>query len=158
MSDINAIVQGLQNVHGFIGQLLQAAQQLQAAGTQPLQANVQQGLQFGGNTQPATNPAPVQQANQAAAATGGLSFGGAAPAQPAVSAAQVQELITQLAQHEPLKNAIIGEMGAMGIQNLGDTRPDQMNELYSRVQGVAARAQEIMAGQQQQAAAAPSLI
>lgn len=158
MSDINAIVQGLQNVHGFIGQLLQAAQALAAAAPAP-QA---QGLQFGGAPNAAqaaqTLVQPAQQATQAAAATGGLSFGGAAPAQPAVSAAQVQELITQLAQHEPLKNAIIGEMGAMGIQNLGDTRPDQMNELYSRVQGVAARAQEILGGQQQQTAAAPSLI
>lgn len=149
MSDINAIVQGLQNVHGFIGQLLSAAQQLQQAVPAPAPAPA---MTFAA-------PAPAAQATQAAAATGGLSFGGAAPAaQPAVSAAQVQELITQLAQHEPLKNAIISEMGAMGIQNLGDTRPDQMNELYARVQGVAARAQEIMAGQQQQAAAAPSLI
>ena len=134
MSDINAIVAGLQNVHGFIGHLLQAAQTLAAAPASPAPA-----MSFNTAPTPAPTPAP-------APAAGGLSFGGTpAPAQPAVSAAQVQDLITQLAVHEPLKNAIIAQMGQMGIQNLGDTRPDQMNELFSRVQNVAAQANEIMA-------------
>lgn len=155
MSDINAIVAGLQNVHGFIGQLLQAAQALAAAPAPVQQAQTNQ-LGFS----PAAGAGTMTQ--QPAPATGGLSFGGTPTpqAQPAVSAAQVQDLITQLAAHEPLKNAIIDEMAAMGIQNLGDTRQDQMNELFGRVQGVAARANEILAlaGQQAQRTQAPSLI
>lgn len=82
-------------------------------------------------------------------------LGGAATVQSTVTADMIQQLIMPLIQNEQAKAAIIGQMQAMGIQNLPDTRPDQMPELYQRFQQVAA---QYGGGVTQQQTAAPSII
>lgn len=116
----------------------------QAAPTQP-------------NTLFAAQPAVVA-APAAQVAAGGM-FGNTpvVAAAPAVTPDMVQALITPMVQNEQVKAALTQQMHAMGIQNLPDTKPEQLAELYARFQEVdkQARAAGLIGGT---AAAAPSII
>jgi hypothetical protein len=141
--------------------IMAIAAQMQSGGGQPQQtvqhAPQNNGQQFGAtlggfNGQPNTSQ-PVQQ------------FGGLTAAQPVqqaqatVTPDMIQQLVMPLVQNEQAKGALQQHMQAMGIQNLGDTRPDQMAELYQRFQQV----QQQFGGATQQTqpvqqTAAPSII
>lgn len=85
----------------------------------------------------------------------GLTAAAPAPAAAvAVTSEMIQALITPLVANEQSKAALQAEMLAMGIQNLPDTRPDQLTELYNRFEAVRVR----FAGAATTAAAAPSII
>ena len=92
-------------------------------------------------------PAQTIGAVPAPDAFGGLGVATAAPAQPAVTAEQLQALIMPLVANETIKAALTAEMNAMGIQNLGDARLDQYGELYGRFQRVAAQYTQPASGQ-----------
>jgi hypothetical protein len=106
------------------------------------------------NTLFAAQPAVVA----APAAAGGM-FGNTptVAAAPAVTPDIVQALITPMVQNEQVKAALTAQMHAMGIQNLPDTKPEQLAELYQRFQHVdrEARAAGLIGGV---APAAPSII
>lgn len=113
---------------------------------------------FAGNAG-AQQQAPVQQApvQQAPAPAPVDPFGGlggtAAPAPaPEVTAAMVQNLIMPHVSNDAIKSQLSAEMAAMGIQELGQTRADQLPELYARFQRVITGANSAL-GQQ---APAPS--
>lgn len=55
---------------------------------------------------------------------------------PTVTADMIQTLIAPLVQNEQVKAELTKQMQAMGIQNLPDTRPEQMAELYQRFQQI----------------------
>jgi hypothetical protein len=69
----------------------------------------------------------------------------------------VQALITPMVQNEQVKAALTAQMHAMGIQNLPDTKPEQLAELYARFKEVEtqAKAAGLLGGG---APAAPSII
>jgi len=83
-------------------------------------------------------------------------FGAPTPNQQQVTPDMIQALIMPLIENESTKAQLQAQMNAMGIQNLGDARPDQLPELYARFQQVASQAQN-GAGQVQQGGA-PSII
>lgn len=107
--------------------------------------------QLGGNHQQAQaqstqNTFGVTPAAQSATvpATNSM-FGGAATTQPAqtqqITPEMIQALITPLAQIEPIKNALVQQMQAAGVNSLPEARPDQLPDLYNRFKEVERQAQ-----------------
>lgn len=97
------------------------------------------GAVFPGTTNTPTSPQqPVQ---QAAANPFGAQPQQAAQ-QPTVTPDMIQTLITPLVQNEQIKNALMQQMQAMGIQNLPEAQPGQLAELYQRFQTVEQQARE----------------
>jgi hypothetical protein len=85
-------------------------------------------------------------------------FGAPAPQQaPTVTPDMIQALVSPLVQNEQVKAALTAQMQAMGINNLPDTTPAQLPELYARFQEVErqAKAAGLIGGG---APAAPSII
>lgn len=76
---------------------------------------------------------------------------------PTVTPDMIQTLITPLVQNEQVKNALMQQMQAMGIQNLPEAQPGQLAELYQRFQTVDKQARDagLIGGQ---GGAAPSII
>ena len=91
---------------------------------------------------------PVQQQQQQPDPFGGLGGTPVQQQQQQVTPEMVQSLIMPLVANEAVKARLSAEMQAMGIVNLGDARPDQLPELYSRFQRVAAEAQGAQQAQQ----------
>lgn len=138
-------------------------QQAIGAALPQIVAAVQQ--QLGGQQAAQQFQHPAQQFQQAAQQAAqqadpfGLSGGGNPPlAQQQVTTEMVQTLVLSMVANETAKSRMQAEMHAMGIQNLPDTRPDQLPELYARfqriqgeMQGGAAPAMNYAPQQQQQA-------
>lgn len=161
---INALLQAL--VKEALPHVVQAAAAQLGGGGAPVQ-NPQAQSGFGGQPQAQNGfgatgfggavqqPQTMQQPQQAA------NMFGAQPQQPAQAQQQVtpemiQTLITPLVQNEQIKQALTGQMQAMGINNLPDARPEQLPELYARFKQVEEQARA--AGLLNQQAAAPSII
>lgn len=72
------------------------------------------------------------------------------PGQGQVTPEMIQQLIAPLVSQDAAKQALTAEMNSMGIQNLHETPPEKLGELYQRFQQVAARFSQGGAPQQPQ--------
>jgi hypothetical protein len=126
---VDAMIQQLvqQQVQALIPQIVQAVQS-QVGGMQN-----QQGIGLTAQ-QPAQQMQAQQPAQQMQAQQPADAFGGLAGAQQAVTVTPelIQSVVSPLTQNEATKAQCIAHMQAMGLNGLGDCRPDQMAELYAR--------------------------
>jgi hypothetical protein len=74
------------------------------------------------------------------------------PVQRQVTSGEINALIMPHIQNQAVKEALSGELQAMGIDRLPNARPDQLAEIYQRFEQVIARFAALNSGSQPQAA------
>lgn len=137
VAKVQSLEEGFKGLEAIV-RAMQAGQGAQGAAAVQTQTPVATGNPFG--AQPAATPAT------------GNPFG-ATPAQPTVTVEMITALITPYVEIEAVKNVLSATMKGMGINALGETRPEQYAELYGKFQTVIGQYKEATGG-----AAAPAAL
>lgn len=128
---------------GYLEQLVTKVQELEL-GFKALEARVNAmgsgaaGAQVAQTTAAPANMFAAQPAAQVAVAAANpfATAQAAQPAATAITAEALVALITPYVEIEAVKNVLFDQMKTMGINALGETRPDQYAELHAKFQHV----------------------